>query len=356
MNRAFLATSASGGRPAGPGSPSPPVRRRPCLFRVSLLVIAAALAGCTHRHARPDRVPPGPGLRVQASVGRYAYDPAPSTPPSESLLADRDEFSIHRIHFPERAGSFFPAEGVTAVEYRPKGRNDRDRAGLVLLPIQGGDYEVSVYFAEAFASRGYACLRFERRAEWLVADRDLASLASLIREYVVDIRRGLDWWAESGRVDPKRIGLFGVSMGAIIGSMVTALEGSRLEASVLVLGGGPLADILMTADDEEIDAFRRSWLERSGGDADRLRRELHAALDPVDPLPLAPLIRSTPTLMIQGRFDHVVRYALATALWEAAGEPERIVIPTGHYSAVLLIRYIRRKALAWFDRWLVPGP
>jgi hypothetical protein len=319
-----------------------------------LLLLITLLPACTHRQAsRGESRLNQPRPLTARTLDLYAFDPGPCPPPTERLVLQQENYSVHRIHFPDRVGSLFPADGLDAVEYRPLREGTSTGAGILILPIQGAEYEVSTYFAEYFASRGFSCLRFQRRAEWLVPERDLSDLAPLVREYVTDVRRGLQWWRESGRVDPGRIGLFGVSMGAIIGSIVTALEGNHLQASVLVLGGGPLAEILMTADDKEIRAFREGWMEKAPYDEEALRRKLHRVLDPVDPLEVAPLIRPASTLMIQGRFDRVVRPPLGANLWEAAGRTERILIPTGHYSSVLLIRSIRKKALNWFEPWLL---
>ena len=286
------------------------------------------------------------------SESLFAYDPALAPPPDVALESEEESHTLYRIHFPDRPRCLFPGDGVDVFEYRPRGDNRAERAGILLLPIQAAEYEVSTYFAEYFASKGFPCLRFERRAEWLLPDRDFQELALLIREYVIDVRRGLHWWRASGRVDPDGIGLFGVSMGAIIGSMAAALERPSIQASVLVIGGCCFADILMTADDEEINEIRRQWLLRSGEGEEHLSGELHRALDPVDPLRLASGLDPSSTLMIHARFDHVVRYPLATSVWEEAGRPERIVIPTGHYSSVLYIRYIRWKAAKWFRRWI----
>ena len=283
----------------------------------------------------------------------FSFDKNLAPHPMETLESEQEDYRLYRIYFPDRPDSLFPGKGLDAFEYRPKKKNRHSGMGIILLPIQGGDYEVSTYFADYFVSKGFSCLRFSRRAEWLVPERPFSSLALLFREYVIDIRRGLEWWKESGHVDADRVGLFGVSMGAIVGSVVTALECPSLRASVLVLGGSSLADILLTADDEEINEIRRIWLERFNNQKDILSRELHNALDPVNPLRIASRICIPSTLMIHARFDAVVRYPLSTAIWEAAGKPDRITIPTGHYSSVFLIHYIRWKACRWFDQRLL---
>ncbi len=317
-------------------------------------LVLIILSSCTHHSYSVKSSNPAEGAAPLQSESLFAYDPALAPPPDVTVESEEESHTLYRVHFPDRTGGLFPGDGVDAYEYRPRGGDRAERAGIILLPIQGAEYEVSTYFAEYFVSRGFACLRFERRAEWLLPDRDFQALALLIREYVIDVRRGLRWWRASGRVDPDGIGLFGVSMGAIIGSMAAALERPAVRASVLVIGGCCFADILMTADDEEINEVRRQWLLRSGKGEEHLSAELHRALDPVAPLRLASGLDPTSTLMIHARFDHVVRYPFATSIWEEAGRPERIVIPTGHYSAVLYIRYIRWKAAKWFRRWLLP--
>ncbi len=315
------------------------------LFLWTLIFIGSGCAGIS---VLPDSVPSTLRADGREAETLFPHDLSGLQPPTETLESEHEDYTIFRLHFADRPSVLFPGHGVTAYEYRPKRDAPSPGAGLLLLPIQGANYEVSTYFAEYFASRGLSCLRFERRAEWLIPERPLEQLALLIREYVVDIRRGLAWWQASGHVDKDRVGLFGVSMGAIIGSMVSALEGSNVKASVLVIGGGSIADILMTADDEEIGETRNKWIARFEN-RDQLEQKLHQVLDPVDPLRLAPLIPAASTLMIHARFDHVVRYPLCTSIWEAAGKPERVVIPTGHYSSVLFIRYIRWKAYKWFE-------
>lgn len=52
--------------------------------------------------------------------------------------------------------------------------------------------------------------------------------------------------------------------------------------------------------------------------------------------------------MILARFDKVVPYQNGIRLREEIGNPETIVIPTGHYSAILFLRYIKKTSLGFF--------
>jgi pimeloyl-ACP methyl ester carboxylesterase len=233
-----------------------------------------------------------------------------------------------------------------------KGHGRRARTGIVVLPIQGGNYEVSSLFAAHFARKGFAVLRFERRAEWLVAKRPPEALGELLEAYVEDVRKGVSAWLE--RVpEVEETGLFGVSMGAMVATLVAAAEPS-FSRVVLVMGGGPLGDILATAHDREINAFRRELAGRLGLSNQDLRTLLRTAIGPLDPLAAASSLEGEKgrILCIQSRFDRVVRYRTQVRLWEALGRPARRVLPCGHYWAVLFVPWIKRAAVRWFDHLL----
>jgi pimeloyl-ACP methyl ester carboxylesterase len=253
---------------------------------------------------------------------------------------------IETIRLPDPPGLDAPGDGVVAHWHRPADGAPTGKPGIVVLPIQGGDYEISILFARHFAATGHHALRFERRAEWLDASRPPEALAVLLRIFVDDVRRGIDRWLEVAPVGPD-LGLFGVSMGAMSGTLVAAKE-PRLTRRMLVLGGGPLADILATARDTEINKFRRELAARLGvGEAD-LFPLFREGLEGLDPLTHAAALDPADTLVISARFDRVVRYSYQTRLWEALGRPRRTVLPCGHYSAAVFVPWIKRRATQWF--------
>ena len=256
-----------------------------------------------------------------------------------------------RLWVPDGPGCLYPSGGLAAWWHRPSTLGARSRGGLVILPIQGGDYDISRHFAEAFSRAGYHALRFERRAQWLQADRPLDVMTRQVQQYVQDIHDGIELWLARGEVDPERVGLFGVSMGAVMGTRVSA-SSARVKASVLCIGGGPLPDVLMTADDQEINQYRADISKALGVSGPALRAHLAAAL-PDDPIDAAPGLDPARTLFIGARFDRVVRWRYHRALWQAAGCPPRIILPTGHYSAIVFVPLIRWRSLVFFDRHLL---
>lgn len=245
-----------------------------------------------------------------------------------------------------------PGTGIVAHWYHPAKPGPRNGRGVVVLPIQGGDYEVSTMFAEYFASRGYHALRFERRAEWLDPSVPLDKLKRLVPQFVADIRKGMDvWLASEGAPAADRVGLFGVSMGAMTGTLVAAAD-PRIARSVFCIGGGDLADILVDGRDEELDAWRAAVTAQLGGpEAFAQAARLHVG--EVDILGAARSIDAGSNLFIAARFDRVVPWKASLKLWEAIGQPKRMVLPTGHYSAVVAVPIIKSAALRWLDAGLL---
>ena len=73
-------------------------------------------------------------------------------------------------------------------------------------------------------------------------------------------------------------------------------------------------------------------------------------LEDVDPLTYAPFVVPWRILMINARFDHVIRRPHTRALWRAYGQPELIWLPAGHYTAGLFSPYARHKVFEHFRR------
>ena len=59
----------------------------------------------------------------------------------------------------------------------------------------------------------------------------------------MDVRRAADFLRSRPEVDPSRVGVTGISLGAIVGSTTAGVDG-RFAKAVLTIGGGDLARIL----------------------------------------------------------------------------------------------------------------
>jgi uncharacterized protein len=72
------------------------------------------------------------------------------------------------------------------------------------------------------------------------------AVALMLRQTVVDVRRGLDLLARRPECDSHRLGLIGFSFGALTGAMVAGSD-ARIRSTVLLSGGADWATVLSRA-------------------------------------------------------------------------------------------------------------
>ncbi len=197
---------------------------------------------------------------------------------------------------------------------------------LVILHGLGGSKEIMAGMALYAAKAGYASLvideygQGERGPLKTVPGHQAEELATTVSQTAVDVRRGLDYLATQPQINSKRIGLAGVSLGAIIGTVVSGVD-TRIKAVVLISGGGDWGLILKTLSSRnatvggrDTSAFKNvNWAS------------LSVLLAPVDPLTFAAHIAPRPLLMLGGRKDTTIVPKAQQELFDAARQPKQIV-------------------------------
>ncbi len=284
---------------------------------------------------------------------RVEVDPEPSSRsplirPSLGKKRNRLAYTVQKLTYP----SVERGKAVSAYFYRPAGR--RPFPVVIILPITHGDV-ITEHFARFFAERRFAVLQYTTRGnfgEIIPPDQSgriaLQRFKDYFHAYVADILHGIDWLESQPIVDRSQIGLFGISQGAIVGSVVAGLD-PRIQAGVFILGGGGLAGILSSTEEESLAQIRKRILRSGEFSKESFHQEATAAFSPVDPLTYAGCIRSSTILLVDARFDRVILPTYAEQLWKKMGKPPRIQIPAGHYSAGLFLPYIRATALRHFQ-------
>jgi uncharacterized protein len=147
-----------------------------------------------------------------------------------------------------------------------------------------------------------------------ILSADLKRSRQAIIQTIIDNRRAVDYILQRPDLDGSRIGLLGVSMGAILGSIVTAVE-PRIGSACLVVGGGRW-DLILTQSEHPVSKY----LLEHGVTAERLATEM-ADIDPVN---FIGHVAPRRVLMINGTRDTIVPKAATEALYEAAQMPKEI--------------------------------
>lgn len=216
---------------------------------------------------------------------------------------------------------------VPALLFTPPGASAAHPAPcLILLHGLGGSKEMMSGMALDAARHGYASLAIdeygqgERGPLHTPQGEQAEALALTVRQTAVDVRRGIDYLATRPDINTKRVGLAGISLGAIIGTVASGVE-PRIKAAVLISGGGDWGLILKTLSSRSAVV--------GGRDTSAFKKIDFAALNvllaPEDPLTFAPHIAPRPILMLGGRQDTTIVPQAQTELFDAARQPKQIV-------------------------------
>ncbi|MBI3596995.1 MAG: dienelactone hydrolase family protein [Nitrospirae bacterium] len=301
-----------------------------------LLGLAVNLTGCLYYGQYSIRSESPPGSSIDPDY--FHTDPSPM-PPRPLSQRDRDGYTIQKLQFKHHVAFLYVPDRI------------RTAPAIIIHPITQGEY-FTKQMAHSFAQAGFVSLRFQSHGHFLLAknsDDALTSFESLLKNDVMDVMEGIDWLDAQPFVDRERIGIVGVSMGAIISSVVAGAD-PRIRAGVFILGGGDLAGILFSSTEPSVVSLRNRIEEEEDLTPEELLSEVGRRLRNVDPLTYASRLDPNRILMINAYFDHVIRRRYAMALWKAAGEPSMVMLPTGHYSAALFFDYAQRLALAHFQK------
>ena len=197
---------------------------------------------------------------------------------------------------------------------------------LVLLHGLGGSKETLAGMALFVAKYGYASLvideygQGERTPSKPSSRSQAEELAMTVHQSALDVRRGLDYLGTRRDIDSKRLGLVGISLGAIIGTVAAGVE-PRLKAAALISGGGNWGLILktLTASRTEVGGHSTAGFQNMDW------AKVSALLAPEDPLTFAPHIAPRALLLVGGRKDTTIVPQAQQELYDAARLPKQIL-------------------------------
>ena len=214
---------------------------------------------------------------------------------------------------------------------------------VMVLPILGGDYAIESVMCETLAENGISTVLVHRPRGL----QSYPSLEGMIHSLTTERRAVLDVVYSSGEVDVDRVGAFGISMGAITGVPLIAVD-ARLKYSLFGLGGGNIPAIIMESSEDSVEEFIEENLRLHGISRQQLLEHLQTNYHS-DPLQLAPYVDARNVRMFLASFDSVVPTRYGLLLHEAIGRPELDMLPTGHYTSFLFYFWIKSLAVDFFQ-------
>lgn len=172
----------------------------------ALAVLAAALVGCGGGAAHPSPFP----------------DPGGPLDAHEQPVARSATSRLERVRFHGAGGQ--TVEGYLALSRRP-GRHP----GVVFLTGSGGSLRDLAALAVYFANHGGVGLTIQQPP-------NATSWAPLVE----NVRRALDLLAAAPEVDPKRLGVAGLSLGAETAAIVAGVDPRPRVFALMSCRGGPV--------------------------------------------------------------------------------------------------------------------
>ncbi len=237
-------------------------------------------------------------------------------------MASSDVAPMKMVRY--KAGDGLDIEAVLTL---PPGREAK-KLPVIIFPHGGPaarDYPGFDWWAQAFASRGYAVLQPNFRGSTGYGAAFLhAGYGEWGRKMQTDLSDGLAWLTQQGIADPRRACIMGGSYGGYAALAGVTLQQGLYRCSVAVAGVSDLVDMTQTD------------IRESGGDPTlrrALKEELGSGRDlrAVSPVNFAERA-DAPVLLIHGKDDVVVLYRQSQKMADAlkrAGKPVEFVTLPG---------------------------
>jgi len=255
------------------------------------------------------------------------------------LVKDGEKHSEYAVTFPSPIleGGEDPNDTIHGHYYVPKGV-DEPHAGAVVLHWLGGSFDPLRVICRGMALKGMSTLMIymphygPRRGparERMMASLDGGGELALrtFRQSVLDTRRAGDWLSSRPEVDKDRLGIMGISLGCILGSLTAGID-PAFKRHCFVIGGGDLAGVVMNGSPEAMG------VSAALGATGMSLEDLRAVWEPIDPLTYASRLSGKTVMMINMTKDEIFPLESTNALKDAIGVEEIEWFEGGHYDIV----------------------
>lgn len=264
----------------------------------------------------------------------YNYDAQAPFSATDTPFKTIQGVAVRKITYPSPVVTKFPANNtVTAFLFLPNGPGPHP-AMIVLhewLPTNlKNEFVIAGQLAQAQIASLVIIQPFSinRRPVPHVPEGELLTgnvpqMLAGIHQCVLDVRRGIDWLSKRPDIDPQRLGITGISIGGIIGPLVSGVD-PRLRYVVPIDGGGDVADLVWSS--PFLKGFKPELLRRG-----YTRQTLKAALLPIEPTAWQQNFDPKNALLFNGRYDVFVKPDQARLLSKSLGGAPIVWLNTGHY-------------------------
>jgi len=237
------------------------------------------------------------------------------------------------VSFPSPYTSPDPENNIVWCEYF-KTNKENPKPAVIVLHILEDDFTLPRIVCHFLASNGtdalllkmayYGPRRPKDPARQKSFTDDLGTLVGAVQQTVMDVRRAERFLANQPGVKPDKIGLCGISLGAMVAATTVGVDGNFPKAA-LSWGGGDLAG-MFTSGSKEAQGIK-AYIQKHNIDDQQLR----SLLESIEPLTFAARANKTEVLMLNARQDKIVPESNAEKLAQALPNSELIWYDADHY-------------------------
>jgi hypothetical protein len=139
-------------------------------------------------------------------------------------------------------------------------------------------------------------------------------------------------------VAPGAVGVLGISLGAIVGTVLAAVE-PRVAAACLCMAGADLGGLMIESAENRVEHWVAERCHRDGVTPEVLASQLRKGLAS-DPARLGAHVDPDRVFLFTATLDAVIPRRNSDLLWECLGRPQRLMIPVGHYTAAAVFEKV----------------
>ncbi|HOX39425.1 MAG TPA: alpha/beta hydrolase family protein [Candidatus Brocadiia bacterium] len=296
--------------------------------------------------------PMKPGENAEIQKLLKTFENKPEDFKFEATLKKTEKYyDCFDVRFPSPYKSPYEENNTVWCEYY-RTKEPGKQPGIIVLHILDGNFIECRILCHALARNGCNAIMVkmayygERRPKdknvqnALTANAD-AMMKGLIQT-VQDVRRTAAFLASQDCVDPERIGICGISLGAFVTGLTAGVDGNFPRA-VMMLGGGDPAGMVMHGP-KEIQGLADKF-KAEGYTYETLDKKFKC----IAPKTFASRIPPGSLVMLNGSKDEVVPPENSKVFWNhTKGQREIIWYDCTHYSAVKFIDNFTRVVNRYF--------
>lgn len=280
--------------------------------------------------------------------------PARAFEPEIRFEVETYRYRLYEIRFPSPHTSPFPInDTVWGHLYIPRRTKEKPPVVLVLPIMAAPNTWIEMRFVHEFLRRDLAVMWIEMPYQFhrsphptipsgsVFLARTAARLGKNFEQSRADARRAMDVLEGLDLVDGSRIGLFGISLGALVGAAVYSVD-DRPKGAVFLLGGADMTDLVFRSN------LTGPFIKRAG----ITKEELERAWKGLDPLEFREANVGKPVVLVNARSDRVIPAANGRKLAEAFPSAVQQWVPGGHYTAILHLIWMPAYAAIEMNRML----